>query len=184
MPENTTDLQELKAIIDWVNLTPDVRELSLKLGEVELHVSRHAEGGGTRPLIPAEPAPTPVRSVAQPAAPVPEVPAEPAASSGGAAPSGTGTAPAPDASALAADEVLICAPMVGTFYASAQPGAPAFVAEGDRVRPDSVLGIVEVMKLMNNVEAGVEGTVLRVLVENESLVEYGQGLVLIKKDAP
>jgi acetyl-CoA carboxylase biotin carboxyl carrier protein len=73
--------------------------------------------------------------------------------------------------------------MLGTFYASPQPGAPAFVSIGDTVAPNTVLGIVEVMKLMNNIEAGVEGTVARVLVENESMVEYGQPLIVIRKTA-
>ena len=71
--------------------------------------------------------------------------------------------------------------MVGTFYASSQPGAPAFVQVGDTVEADTVLCIVEVMKLMNNVEARVSGTVVRVLVENEAAVEYGQPLFVIKQ---
>ena len=71
--------------------------------------------------------------------------------------------------------------MVGTFYASPQPGAPTFVSVGDAVQPDTVMCIVEVMKLMNNVEARVSGTVTRVLVENEEAVQYGQPLFVIKQ---
>ena len=82
---------------------------------------------------------------------------------------------------LAADEVVIKAPMVGTFYAAPKPGQPDFVAIGDKVSADSVLCIVEVMKLMNNIEAGVEGTVARILVSNEQAVQYGQPLMVIKR---
>lgn len=80
----------------------------------------------------------------------------------------------------AADEVIIKAPMVGTFYAAPKPGAPTFVKEGDVVAPQTVLCIVEVMKLMNNLEAGVHGTVEKIFVQNEQAVEYGQPLMLIK----
>ena len=73
--------------------------------------------------------------------------------------------------------------MVGTFYSGPRPGAPAFVSPGDTVTADTVLGIVEVMKLMNNIEAKVEGTVTRVLVENGQAVEYGQPLMVIQTDA-
>ena len=60
---------------------------------------------------------------------------------------------------------------------------PAFVNVGDRVSPDSVLCILEVMKLMNNIEANVDGVVTQILVENEQAVEYGQPLMVIKRDA-
>jgi acetyl-CoA carboxylase biotin carboxyl carrier protein len=84
---------------------------------------------------------------------------------------------------LAAGEVLIKAPMVGTFYAAPKPGEPDFVSVGDAVAPDTVLCIVEVMKLMNNIEAGVAGTVARVLVRNEQAVQYGQPLMVIRRNA-
>jgi acetyl-CoA carboxylase biotin carboxyl carrier protein len=69
--------------------------------------------------------------------------------------------------------------MLGTFYRSAKPGEPVFVEVGDKVEPDSVVGIVEVMKLMNRVTAGTSGLVTAVLVENGGMVEHGQPLVLI-----
>ncbi len=182
MANSLPDMKELKAIVDWVNLAEDVRELSLKFGDVELYVSRNHEPAGVAGGAPG----TVNGHSGAPAAPAPAA-AAPSTPSKDAAP-----APAPvvgeptaanDAGRLADDEVLISAPMLGTFYASPQPGAPAFVAVGDSVVPNTVLGIVEVMKLMNNVEAGVEGTVARVLVENESMVEYGQPLIVIRKTA-
>lgn len=178
MTDSAPDMKELKAIIDWVNVTEDVRELSLKFGDVELHVSRNSHSGGSlhAPAAVAASAPAPA------AAPAPVAAAPAPAAAPAAAPAPAAEQPK-HAEAAGEDEIVISAPMVGTFYASPQPGAPAFVSAGDRVEPSSVLGIVEVMKLMNNIEAGVNGTVVRVLVENESLVEFGQPLMVIKKDA-
>ena len=78
---------------------------------------------------------------------------------------------------------LVRAPMVGTFYRSPEPGAPPFVEPGSRVSPDTLVCIIEVMKLMNSVTAGVAGVVTRVLVENAQAVEYGQPLIAIRPDA-
>ena len=83
---------------------------------------------------------------------------------------------------LAENETLITAPMVGVFYAAPKPGDPAFVSVGDAVTGSTVLGIVEVMKLMNNIEAQVEGTVARILVENEQAVQFGQPLMVITRN--
>jgi acetyl-CoA carboxylase biotin carboxyl carrier protein len=173
MSLNPPDIRELKAIVDWANLTEDVRELSLKFGDVELFISRDQQ---TSP----GPAPSPVTPIPLPA-PAP-APAEAAAAPvpAAAVPATSGNEPS-SALALAPDEVLIKAPMVGIFYASPKPGAPNFVSVGDSVAADSVLCIVEVMKLMSNIEARVEGTVARILVENEQAVEFGQPLMVIKR---
>ena len=72
--------------------------------------------------------------------------------------------------------------MVGTYYSSPKPGAPAFVSVGDTVTKGSVLAIVEVMKLMSNIEAEFDGTVTQILIENEQAVEYGQPLLVIKRN--
>ena len=74
---------------------------------------------------------------------------------------------------------IIRSPMVGTFYRAAEPGAPPFVEAGSRVDPDTIVCIIEVMKLMNSVTAGVSGTVTHVFVENARMVEYGQPLIAI-----
>jgi acetyl-CoA carboxylase biotin carboxyl carrier protein len=74
---------------------------------------------------------------------------------------------------------LVRAPMVGTFYRAPEPGAPPFVAPGARVEPDTVVGIIEVMKLMNSIPAGCAGVVTNVLVGNAEPVEFGQPLVAI-----
>jgi acetyl-CoA carboxylase biotin carboxyl carrier protein len=70
--------------------------------------------------------------------------------------------------------------MVGTFYRSPMPGEPPFVEVGQAVEPDSILCIIEVMKLMNSIEAGVRGTVRQIVVENAAAVEAGEVLVAIE----
>lgn len=74
----------------------------------------------------------------------------------------------------------IVAPMVGTFYQAPAPDAEPYVQVGDRVDENTVVCIVEAMKLMNEIEAEVTGEVVKVLVENGQLVEYGQPLFLVK----
>ncbi|GAE91245.1 biotin carboxyl carrier protein of acetyl-CoA carboxylase [Gracilibacillus boraciitolerans JCM 21714] len=75
----------------------------------------------------------------------------------------------------------IVSPMVGTFYSSSSPDQPVFVHVGDQVNEDSVVCIVEAMKLFNEIEADVKGTITEILAENGELVEYGQPLFRIKK---
>ncbi|WP_208110599.1 MULTISPECIES: acetyl-CoA carboxylase biotin carboxyl carrier protein [unclassified Rathayibacter] len=173
-----------------MNLSDDVRELSVSFGDVELFISRDRQSPGRRAGAVSAPAATAAVS------PVPastEVPATadsaPAAVAPNAAPTPVAPAPAavaPNAApalpaALDVDEVVIKAPMVGTFYGAPKPGDPPFVQVGDSVTDETVLGIVEVMKLMNNIEAKVVGTVARILVENDQAVEYGQPLMVIRR---
>lgn len=79
-----------------------------------------------------------------------------------------------------ADLHKVVSPMVGTFYASQSPETPAYVKVGDQVTDESVVCIVEAMKLMNELEAEVSGEIVKILVENGQLVEYGQPLFLVK----
>ena len=74
----------------------------------------------------------------------------------------------------------VSSPLVGTFYASPSPDAEPFVKTGDRVKKGQVLGIIEAMKLMNEIESEYDGVVEAVLVNNEEVVEYGQPLFRIK----
>lgn len=74
----------------------------------------------------------------------------------------------------------IVSPMVGTFYRAPAPDADPYVKEGDYVTEDTVVCIVEAMKLMNEIEAEVKGEIVKVLVENGQLVEYGQPLFLVR----
>lgn len=74
----------------------------------------------------------------------------------------------------------ITSPIVGTFYRSAAPDKPPYVEEGDQVNPSSIVCIVEAMKLMNEIESEVSGEIVKIYVENEQPVEYGQPLFGVK----
>ncbi|MEV5108307.1 MULTISPECIES: acetyl-CoA carboxylase biotin carboxyl carrier protein [Bacillus] len=74
----------------------------------------------------------------------------------------------------------ITSPMVGTFYSSSSPDTPQYVSVGDKVSKDSIVCIVEAMKLFNEIDADVEGEIVEILVNNGQLVEYGQPLFLVK----
>lgn len=76
----------------------------------------------------------------------------------------------------------IKSPMVGTFYSAPSPESPPYVKVGDKIKGDTVVCIVEAMKLMNEIEAEVTGEIVEVLVENGQLVEYGQELFLVKPE--
>jgi acetyl-CoA carboxylase biotin carboxyl carrier protein len=92
--------------------------------------------------------------------------------------------PAKPAAAVTEQENLhkITSPMVGTFYQSPAPDSPAYVKTGDKVTGDSIVCIVEAMKLFNEIEAEVSGEIVEVLVKEGQLVEYGQPLFLVKPE--
>ena len=91
--------------------------------------------------------------------------------------------PAPQPSAAVDPSVHeVRAPLLGTFYRAPKPGAPAFVEVGARVDEDTIVGIIEVMKLMNTVRAAVRGTVVAIQVADGGLVEYGQALLHVRRD--
>ncbi|WP_440065068.1 acetyl-CoA carboxylase biotin carboxyl carrier protein [Streptosporangium sp. OZ121] len=87
-----------------------------------------------------------------------------------------------DASREHSSSHAVTAPLVGTFYVAAEPGAPPFVQPGDRVDADQTIGIVEAMKLMNPVVAGRAGEVVEVVAGDGEPVEYGQVLVRLRTD--
>ena len=93
------------------------------------------------------------------------------------------TAPA-TAQSAAEDPALasVRAPLLGTFYRAPKPGAPPFVEPGARVVPDSIVGIIEVMKLMNTVRAGVSGVVREIRARDGVLVEFGEILLSVARD--
>jgi len=98
------------------------------------------------------------------------------------APQTTEKAPAPKKEESEDDSLIaITSPMVGTFYASPSPDSPAFVKTGDHVTQGKVVCIIEAMKLFNEIESEVSGTIVKILAENGKPVEYGQKLMLVKK---
>ncbi|SDI67731.1 acetyl-CoA carboxylase biotin carboxyl carrier protein [Alteribacillus bidgolensis] len=118
------------------------------------------------------PQPQAAPSVPQPEAPAPAAPKE---ESPAKAPEQAET---PEAKDDSLEEIT--SPMVGTFYRSPSPDADPYVKEGDKVGEESVVCIVEAMKLMNELEAEISGEIVEILVENGELVEYGQPLFLVK----
>lgn len=120
---------------------------------------------------------TPGRVVTAPAAaaPAPVVVAAPAA-----APAPVAAAPAPVPAAADPSVKVITSPMVGTFYAAPSPDAPPFVGVGSQVKADSVVCIIEAMKVMNEIQAEIAGSVVECLVATGTSVEFGQPLFRVK----
>jgi acetyl-CoA carboxylase biotin carboxyl carrier protein len=138
-------------------------ELIVDTKEVTLTVRR----GGVVAQMPAMPMPMPM-----PAMPMTAV---------GSAPHAAAPAPAAAAAAAAHDDKshAVTSPFVGTFYRKPNPDSPPYVSLNEKVEKGQVLCIVEAMKLMNEIEADVSGTVVAILVEDGSPVEYGQPLFKI-----
>jgi acetyl-CoA carboxylase biotin carboxyl carrier protein len=153
------DLRKIKKLIDLLEES-NLAELEIKEGEEVVRLSRVPKGGIT---VAAAPAPVHVPAPA-PAAPAPAAaPAAESAEPGSNLPAGT----------------VVKAPMVGTFYASASPGAAAFVKVGQQVKAGETLGIIEAMKMFNQIEAEVSGEVKAILVENGQPVEFDQPMFVI-----
>jgi len=98
-----------------------------------------------------------------------------------AAPALTAT-PAPNAGAPEPGALAVPAPLLGIYYRAPKPGEPPFVEVGDRVQADTIIGIIEVMKLMNTVRAGVAGQIVAISAPNGELVEYGQAVLWVRPD--
>ncbi|MEM9065561.1 MAG: acetyl-CoA carboxylase biotin carboxyl carrier protein [Planctomycetota bacterium] len=116
------------------------------------------------------------------AAPSPAAPATAAPPAPAAVPATSSTAPAEAAPSEDSDEGLVAieSPMVGSFYASPNPDADAFVKVGDSVSPTSTVCLVEAMKVFNEIKAETSGTIEKILVSNGDAVEFGQKLFLIR----
>ena len=146
------DLDEVKELIELM-LSNDLSEISVKDGDKEISLRRGSVSA------------TVGSPTASPSPPPPEQPVE---------------APA----ALEPEEgpglVEIKSPMVGTVYAAPSPETPPFVDVGSQVTPDTVVCIVEAMKVMNEIKADISGTVVKVLVDNREAVEFGQPLFLVR----
>ena len=109
-----------------------------------------------------------------------EMAALPAAEYTAPAGSGEGAQTAENTAAAIDSDKIVASPLVGTFYNSSSPDAEPFVKVGDAVKKGQTLGIIEAMKLMNEIESEFDGIVEAVLVGNENVVEYGQPLFRIR----
>ncbi len=152
------DIRKVKKLIELLDES-GIAEIEISEGEDSVRISRFAPGfPPTAGILAAAPAPAPIVA---PAAPVAAAPAA-----------------APSAEAEE-DGYEVTAPMVGTFYSSTSPGAAPFVQVGDQVNEGDTLCIIEAMKMMNQIEAEVSGTIKSIRVQNGEPVEYGQMLFLI-----
>jgi acetyl-CoA carboxylase biotin carboxyl carrier protein len=145
--------------------------LQVQVGDLKVTIGKGDPGA----LAAAAPQP-PAVAVAQPAV----APATAAAANGAAMPV-TAAAPQPARTVPADDGVVdITAPLLGVFYAQAEPGAPPFVTVGSEVREDTTVALVEVMKTFNAVPAGRRGTIVEVCAPNAQMVEFGQVLFRLR----
>jgi acetyl-CoA carboxylase biotin carboxyl carrier protein len=149
------DLRKLKKLIDLVQES-GIGEIEITEGEEKVRISRQAAGP---PLYMASHGMQPM--------------AMPADGAPAALPVAEAPAPEPKGHSLKS-------PMVGTFYRAPSPGAPSFVEVGQAVSKGQTLCIIEAMKLLNEIESDVSGTVKAILVDNGQPVEYGQALFLIE----
>jgi acetyl-CoA carboxylase biotin carboxyl carrier protein len=165
----TFDLARLQQLIELME-KHDLREVRLKRGDQQWLLRR-----GARELTPAYP-------TAQAPAYAPQYMQAPAAAPVTVVAPATASAPAAAPASSDAGLTPIKSPMVGTFYASPQPGEPPFLNVGDKVKPDSTVCLVEAMKFFNPIKAECAGSVAKILVKDGDAVEFGQPLFLIKAE--
>lgn len=164
------DLAFVKGLIEAVDGS-GIDSLEITRAGTRVKISKTPPAGGPAPTYYAAPAP---------AAHNPGPPAAAAPPAGGGAPAEEASVPAAEAESSEGDGLLeVTSPMVGTFYRAPAPDAPAYVEVGSRVSKGQTLCILEAMKLMNELEADVDGEVREILVENADPVEYGQVLFRI-----
>jgi acetyl-CoA carboxylase biotin carboxyl carrier protein len=154
------DIRKVKKLIELLEES-GVAEIEISEGEESVRISRFPKSGPAAPaqfMHYAAPAPAPAPA-APAAAPVAHAPPPPAASK---------------------TDHTVTAPMVGTFYTAATPGAKAFVELGSEVNVGDTLCIIEAMKMMNQIESDKSGRVTAILVKNGEPVEFGQPLFIVE----
>lgn len=152
------DLKDIKAIIDLMRKNA-VSEFELEKQDFKIRLKRGTNGGGNPSSFDEAPVVTYVQSpppVAQPAAAAP--------------------LPAPPPS----NELEIKSPMIGTFYRAPSPESAAYVEVGAEVNPDTVVCIIEAMKVMNEIKAEAKGVITQVMLDNAKPVEFGQPLFKLR----
>jgi acetyl-CoA carboxylase biotin carboxyl carrier protein len=162
-PNDVFDVRKVRRFIELMN-EHDLSEIDLRQGEQRIRLRRGPETitVGAAPHL----------AMAPPSA--------------GAPAGNAGPSPAAKPAAAAADEskaLTIKSPMVGTFYASANPDSPPFVKVGDQVGPESTVCIVEAMKVFNEIPAECSGRIAAVLAQNGDAVEFGQALFRVEPNA-
>ncbi|MGE5599530.1 MAG: acetyl-CoA carboxylase biotin carboxyl carrier protein [Bacteroidota bacterium] len=156
---NVKEIRELVRLLAGT----DVTELDLETEGMKITIKKGQAMPAVSVTAPVHPviAPSPAPATTAPAAPAVEASSE--------------------ERVLGPNQVLIVAPMVGTFYRAPSPEADPYVQVGEEVEPGQVVCIIEAMKLMNEIESECKGRVLEILAENAQPVEYGQPLFLLEK---
>ena len=179
MTISNEDVQDILRLLD----TLPFGELTLETSRFTLRLQRAADGGWSqetqvlsRPTAAMPAAAGPAPAVPAAAGPAPGVPA-----AAGPAPAGAPTAGSTHADAGPAQDVR--APLPGTFYRAPQPGAPPYVEVGSQVDADTVVAIIETMKLMNPVYAGVTGTVSEICLDDGQFAEQDAVLMRVSAQA-
>ena len=158
------DLKDIKAIIDLMKKN-SISEFELERQDFKIKLKRGGVPGEEGTAIYAPPVVT-----------LPQVAVAPAALSAPTASAAT----AATAAAPVSNEIDVKSPMIGTFYRSPSPEAASYVEVGTEVSPDTVVCIIEAMKVMNEIKAEVRGVITQILVENVKPVEFGQPLFKVK----
>ena len=153
------NIQEIRELIQTL-VDTGIAELEVQRGEDRVKIKR---GGVNQEVYAPQPYPQPIAAMTAASMVSPQVV--------------SATAPT---TATDAGLTPIQSPIVGTFYSAPSPDSPKFASVGDMIKPGQVLCIVESMKLMNEIEAEIGGTIVKCLVENGSPVEYGQAMFLVK----
>jgi acetyl-CoA carboxylase biotin carboxyl carrier protein len=153
------DIRKVKKLIELLEES-GIAEIEISEGEESVRISRYPQGGAPAPVV--HYAAPPVAAPAAAAAPT------------------VAAAPAAGAPVASKADHTVTAPMVGTFYSSASPGAKPFVDIGSEVNVGDTLCIIEAMKMMNQIESDKAGRVTAVLVKNGDPVEFGQPLFIIE----
>ncbi len=163
------DIKEIKQVIDLMKRS-DLLEFEIEEESLKLRIKRAPKNAeiAQQPVISLPAATHPPFLVEQPRQPVPTSPAQQSFSG-------------PEKPQEDVNIDYIKAPMVGTFYRAPSPDSPSFVEVGTKIQSDTVLCIIEAMKVMNEIHAEVTGTIVEVLVESGESVEYGQALFKVKK---
>jgi acetyl-CoA carboxylase biotin carboxyl carrier protein len=158
------NVDEIRSILELVK-EHELSEFELEIDGLKIKVRK--SGGSHLVQLPGAGSYVPLPAIAMPAT-VPSAPRPVEARSSA------------EADAANADLAIVKSPIVGTFYRSPEPSAPAFVEKGARVKKGQVLCIIEAMKLMNEIECDYDGEVVAVYVDNAQPVQYGERLFAIK----
>jgi acetyl-CoA carboxylase biotin carboxyl carrier protein len=164
-PEMKTS--EIRDLIDFISKT-GLNEVNIETSELKLHVKREPD----QKVFKSTPVAAPMHTSVAPSA-APQMQSAPAQST---------SVPQKSAESSGKKTVEIKSPMIGTFYRSSSPETGPFVSVGDKISKGQTVCIIEAMKLFNEIESEVSGTVVKVMAENSSPVEYDQVLFVVEPD--